>query len=159
MGSVRMTQVTALVLKSVAAGYRYGFDVMEACDLPSGTAYPALRRLEKAGLLKSRWEKAGVAHAEGRPRRTSVHREGSTRFRRPSGSCRRYVAFSRIYLPLRRSTRDAGAIDLDSTCLSPGARRRTATLGRGVARRARRERRVYETRMACVGRRMGSRPI
>ncbi len=69
MGSVRMTQVTALVLKSVAAGYRYGFDVMEACDLPSGTAYPALRRLEKAGLLKSRWEKAGVAHAEGRPRR------------------------------------------------------------------------------------------
>ena len=69
MGSVRMTQVTALVLKVVAAGYRYGFDVMAACDLPSGTAYPALRRLEKAGLLKSRWEKAVDAHADGRPRR------------------------------------------------------------------------------------------
>ncbi len=64
-----MTQVTALVLRAVAAGYRYGFDVMEACDLPSGTAYPALRRLEKAGLLKSRWEKAAKAHADGRPRR------------------------------------------------------------------------------------------
>ena len=64
-----MTQVTALVIRAVAAGYRYGFDVMEACDLPSGTAYPALRRLEKAGLLESRWEKAADAHADGRPRR------------------------------------------------------------------------------------------
>ena len=43
--------------------------VMEACDLPSGTAYPALRRLERAGLLKSRWEKAAEAYADGRPRR------------------------------------------------------------------------------------------
>jgi DNA-binding PadR family transcriptional regulator len=64
-----MTQVTALVLRAVAAGYHYGFDVMEACALPSGTVYPALRRLEKAGLLASRWEKAAAAHADGRPRR------------------------------------------------------------------------------------------
>jgi DNA-binding PadR family transcriptional regulator len=64
-----MTQVTALVLRAVAGGYRYGFDVMEACDLPSGTAYPALRRLEKGGLLESHWEKAAEAHADGRPRR------------------------------------------------------------------------------------------
>ena len=69
MGDVRMTQVTALVLRAVAGGYRYGFDVMEACSLPSGTAYPALRRLERAGLLKSGWERADEAHAEGRPRR------------------------------------------------------------------------------------------
>ncbi|MGW8268339.1 MAG: PadR family transcriptional regulator [Longimicrobiales bacterium] len=67
--SVRMTQITALVLQSVAAGFRYGFDVMEACHLPSGTVYPALRRLEKAGLLKSRWEEEAAAHADGRPRR------------------------------------------------------------------------------------------
>lgn len=69
MASVRMTQITALVLRVVAAGHRYGFDVMEACDLPSGTVYPALRRMEKAGLLKSRWERASEAHALGRPRR------------------------------------------------------------------------------------------
>ena len=69
MGTFRMTQVTALVLRAVAAGRRHGFDVMEACGLPSGTAYPALRRLEKAGLLRSRWEAAAAAHAEGRPRR------------------------------------------------------------------------------------------
>ena len=71
MGEVRMTQVTALVLRSVAAGRCYGFDVMEACGMPSGTVYPALRRLEKAGLLKSGWEKVAQAHAEGRPRRRS----------------------------------------------------------------------------------------
>jgi DNA-binding PadR family transcriptional regulator len=69
MGSIRMTQVTALVLRAVASGRRYGFDVMEACDLPSGTVYPALRRLERAGLLRSGWERAADARAEGRPRR------------------------------------------------------------------------------------------
>lgn len=69
MSGVRMTQVTALVLRAVAAGLRYGFDIMEACDLPSGTVYPALRRLERAGLLKSRWEDEDEAHAEGRPAR------------------------------------------------------------------------------------------
>ena len=67
--TVRMTQVTALVLRAVAAGHRYGFDIMETCALPSGTAYPALRRLEKAGHLKARWEDASAAHDEGRPRR------------------------------------------------------------------------------------------
>lgn len=78
MGSVRMTQVTALVMRAVAAGHQYGFDVMEACGLPSGTAYPALRRLEKAGLLSSSWEDGEKAHAEGRPRRRTYHltREG-----------------------------------------------------------------------------------
>lgn len=69
MGSVRMTQVTALVLRAVALGHRYGFDVMERCGLPSGTVYPALRRLDRAGLLASGWEDADVARAEGRPRR------------------------------------------------------------------------------------------
>ena len=64
-----MTQITALVLRVVAGGSKYGFDVMETCGLPSGTVYPALRRLERAGLLKSRWEDATVAHAAGRPRR------------------------------------------------------------------------------------------
>ena len=66
---IRMTQVTAMVLRAVAAGRRYGFDVMEACGLPSGTAYPALRRLEGAGLLRSTWENDDDARVAGRPRR------------------------------------------------------------------------------------------
>jgi DNA-binding PadR family transcriptional regulator len=64
-----MTRVTALILRAVAAGYGYGFDIMDTCDMPSGTVYPALRRLEKAGLLDSRWERDVDAHADGRPRR------------------------------------------------------------------------------------------
>ena len=31
---------------------------MEISGLPSGTVYPALRRLEREGLLQSRWEDA-----------------------------------------------------------------------------------------------------
>lgn len=69
MSSLRMTQITALVLRAVATGHRHGFDVMEACGLPSGTVYPAMRRLERAGLLRSGWEDAQEAHAQGRPRR------------------------------------------------------------------------------------------
>ena len=80
MVDVRMTQITALVLRAIAAGYRYGFDVMDACGLASGTAYPALRRLEKAGLLRSDWEDEEEARAGGRPRRRSY--ELTTRGRR-----------------------------------------------------------------------------
>ncbi len=64
-----MTQVTALVLRAIAAEYVYGFDIMDACGLPSGTVYPALRRLDKAGLLRSGWEDGEKARAAGRPRR------------------------------------------------------------------------------------------
>jgi PadR family transcriptional regulator len=76
---MRMTQVTALVLRAVAAGRRYGFDVMDACGLPSGTIYPALRRLEKAGLLRSGWEAVEEARAEGRPRRRTYALTGAGR--------------------------------------------------------------------------------
>ena len=69
MPALRMTQITALVLTAVAAGHRYGFDVMDACDLPSGTVYPALRRLERARMLRSGWEDEEKAREEGRPRR------------------------------------------------------------------------------------------
>jgi PadR family transcriptional regulator PadR len=69
MTPIRMTQITALVLQAVARGHHYGFDIMEECGLPSGTVYPALRRLERAGLLRSGWEKAAEARAAGRPRR------------------------------------------------------------------------------------------
>jgi len=79
MGAIRMTQVTALVLRAVARGHRHGFDIMEACGLPSGTVYPALRRMDKAGLLRSGWEDAAAAHALGRPRRRTYSLAASGR--------------------------------------------------------------------------------
>ena len=42
---------------------------MASTELPSGTVYPALRKLEKAHLIRSQWEKAAVARAEQRPTR------------------------------------------------------------------------------------------
>jgi DNA-binding PadR family transcriptional regulator len=66
---VKLTYATALVLEAVAAGHHYGFDVMDATGLPSGTVYPVLRRLDDEGLVRSRWEKAERAQREGRPPR------------------------------------------------------------------------------------------
>lgn len=66
---MNLTYTTALALEAVAAGYPYGFDVMDVTGLPSGTVYPALRRLEDEGLVRSRWERASLAHDQGRPPR------------------------------------------------------------------------------------------
>jgi DNA-binding PadR family transcriptional regulator len=60
---------SAAILHAVASGSRFGFDIMQVTGLTSGTVYPALDRLESAGYLKSRWEEAADAHAEGRPAR------------------------------------------------------------------------------------------
>lgn len=65
----RITYSTAVVLQAISAGYRYGFDVMEATGLPSGTVYPALRRLERDGLLRSSWEDGQEALQQQRPPR------------------------------------------------------------------------------------------
>ncbi len=58
-----------LILQALANGYPYGFDVMDVTGLPSGTVYPALRRLEHAELIESRWEVEGTAQKEKRPAR------------------------------------------------------------------------------------------
>ncbi len=61
-----------LLLSVLAAGPAHGYAIISALrdrsegtfDLPEGTIYPALHRLEDAGLLASSW-----AQAEGRRRR------------------------------------------------------------------------------------------
>jgi len=48
-------------------GPRHGYAIMEALrvrgggqvDLPTGTVYPALHRLERAGLVQATWAAAG----------------------------------------------------------------------------------------------------
>ena len=66
---IKLTHTSALILYAVDAGYRYGFDIVEATGLPSGTVYPALRRLEQQALVQSNWEKQSKAQAEQRPAR------------------------------------------------------------------------------------------
>jgi len=64
---------TLQILQAIAAGYVYGFDIMDVTGLPSGTVYPILSKLEDSGLVKSRWEDARIAKREKRPaRRTYV---------------------------------------------------------------------------------------
>jgi DNA-binding PadR family transcriptional regulator len=64
-----LTYIRAIVLHAIRSGQRYGFQIMAATELPSGTVYPALRRLEKSGLIRSRWERVAAARAEQRPSR------------------------------------------------------------------------------------------
>lgn len=53
----------ALLLAALEDGPRHGYAVIEALrastggrlDLPTGTVYPALRRLETAGLISGSW--------------------------------------------------------------------------------------------------------
>jgi DNA-binding PadR family transcriptional regulator len=67
--TARITYPTALVLLGLRQGLIHGFDIIDATGLRSGTVYPILRRLEDAGLVRSRWERAPVARQHGRPPR------------------------------------------------------------------------------------------
>ncbi|MCW5967924.1 MAG: PadR family transcriptional regulator [Blastocatellales bacterium] len=69
MGKGFLTYSSAVILQAVANGYLYGFDIIDATGVPGGTVYPALRRLEEAGHLNSKWEKQSIAQAELRPPR------------------------------------------------------------------------------------------
>jgi DNA-binding PadR family transcriptional regulator len=63
----------ALLLATLADGPRHGYAIKEALrlgsdgqfDLPTGTVYPALHRLERASLIRGSWSVVG-----GRKRRS-----------------------------------------------------------------------------------------
>ncbi|MGH7682618.1 MAG: PadR family transcriptional regulator [Candidatus Eiseniibacteriota bacterium] len=73
MGAERLKgNLDLLLLATVDAGEAHGYAIVEALrrrsdgvfDLPEGTIYPALHRLERAGWLRSLWREQ-----EGRRRR------------------------------------------------------------------------------------------
>lgn len=67
---VKPLSLSALaVLGAVSRSVRYGFDIMDATSLPSGTVYPVLGRLERDGYVRSKWESVTVAQREKRPPR------------------------------------------------------------------------------------------
>jgi PadR family transcriptional regulator PadR len=65
----KLSHTAAMILQAIDAGRVYGFSVMEETGLPSGTVYPALRRLERDRLIRSQWESQTVADAGQRPAR------------------------------------------------------------------------------------------
>jgi PadR family transcriptional regulator len=95
---MRLTYHTALVLHALLDGRHHGFDIMDATQLPSGTVYPILRRLNAEGYVRSRWEKDGQARREQRPPRryyeltsggTALAREGTSRVRQMASAAAR----------------------------------------------------------------------
>ncbi len=85
-----------LLLASLENGPRHGYAIKEALrtvsgarfDLPTGTIYPALRRLETAGLVKGTWSEAG-----GRRRRSyELTPAGHQRLSRDRASWRDFAA-------------------------------------------------------------------
>jgi len=57
------------VLHAVADGNRFGFDIIDATGLTSGSVYPTLDKLESFGYLTSRWEDPRTARRDKRPPR------------------------------------------------------------------------------------------
>lgn len=99
---------TVQILHAVGAGTRYGFDIMDATDLPSGTVYPALSRLERQGLVRGRWEAHRIARQERRPPRKyyQITKDGKRRL---------LEAAERIRAVERTLPRDASALEAPAT--------------------------------------------
>ncbi|HVS63193.1 MAG TPA: PadR family transcriptional regulator [Thermoanaerobaculia bacterium] len=93
---IHLTYSTGVVLLAIARGRRYGFDIMDASGLPDGTVYPALRRLEEAGLLESSWEDEGTATAQGRPARRYYRLTGAGE-EALSKALERYHGLARVF--------------------------------------------------------------
>ena len=84
-----------LLLSVLAAGPAHGYAVISALrqrsagtfDLPEGTVYPALHRLEDTGLLSSNW-----AAVDGRRRRVySLTSKGAAALAAEQGEWRRFA--------------------------------------------------------------------
>ena len=86
-----------LILAVLAEGALHGYAVIEELklrsggelDLPEGTVYPALHRLERRGLLRSGW-----TTAEGRRRR--VYRLTASGRRELASKAREWRTFARV---------------------------------------------------------------
>jgi DNA-binding transcriptional ArsR family regulator len=95
MSSGKLSHSVAIILKALSLGYQFGFEIMEVTGLPSGTVYPALRRLERDGMVSSNWEAEDEALKEQRPARryyelTKMGKEAE------STAVKRYPLLSRL---------------------------------------------------------------
>ncbi|HSG49859.1 MAG TPA: PadR family transcriptional regulator [Longimicrobiales bacterium] len=98
--------VTSLqILGALRDGEAYGLDILTRTGLASGTIYPTLGRLQKRGLVSSRWEDPRVAEADARPRRRyyTLTREGTEALK--EGTAR----LTRVTSALKRGPEPSGA--------------------------------------------------
>ncbi|MFZ0334033.1 MAG: helix-turn-helix transcriptional regulator [Candidatus Acidiferrales bacterium] len=92
----KLSHTAAMILQAIEAGHVYGFGVMETTGLPSGTVYPALRRLERDGLIRSQWESEKIAETDQRPPRKyyRITRGGKATL---DASQKRYPLLARLF--------------------------------------------------------------
>jgi PadR family transcriptional regulator, regulatory protein PadR len=92
----KLSHTAAIILQSIEAGHVYGFSVIEQTGLPSGTVYPALRRLEREGLIRSQWESEKIAETDQRPPRKyyRITRSGKLTL---EASQKRYPLLARLF--------------------------------------------------------------
>jgi len=72
MAAPRMTLQTQRVLAAMLEnplGQHYGLELSRRLVLPTGSIYPILARLERAGWVSSRWEEIDPVATGRRPRR------------------------------------------------------------------------------------------
>ena len=93
--AVKISHTSALILQTINAGYVYGFDIMDVTGLPSGTIYPALRRLEKDSFVRGDWEDKRSAVRQDRPPRRyyKLTRQGKEVL---AGAVERYPLLARL---------------------------------------------------------------
>jgi PadR family transcriptional regulator, regulatory protein PadR len=108
MEASKISHTSALILQIIDSGRVYGFDIMEVTGLPSGTIYPALRRLEKESLILGSWEDKRNAFSQDRPRRRCY------RLTRPgketlAGALRRYPLLAQL-APGGRETKPGSTV-------------------------------------------------
>ncbi len=108
MEAAKISHTAALILHTIGSGYAYGFDIMEVTGLPSGTIYPALRRLEKESLILGSWEDKRNAFSQERPRRRyyRLTRPGKETL---AGALRRYPLLTQL-APAAKESRPARTV-------------------------------------------------
>lgn len=99
----KLTHTASMILQAIGAGCVFGLSVMEATGLPSGTVYPALRRLERDNLIRSSWEQQRIADAGQRPLRKYYKLTRSGKIRLES-SQKRYPLLAAL-MPVREVER------------------------------------------------------
>ncbi len=89
-----LTFSSAIILQAVANEYRHGFDIIDVTGLPGGTVYPALRRLERDGLVESHWEDESIGAGQRPPRKYyRVTKDGGMAL---EASVRRYPLLAKL---------------------------------------------------------------
>lgn len=95
--SVLKGHLDGMLLAALEHGVRHGYAIGQelhrrsdgALDLPTGTIYPALHRLERAGLIEGQWE-----HDGGRRRR--MYRLTNAGWRALESERRSWQAFTTV---------------------------------------------------------------